>query len=193
MEFRLSDRHIIALNMLLITVLAYFAALSLNDVVILGRAPAEAPIRGVHGRMVDDTSGKRPRAAYQAIVERDIFNLEPPPAPPPEVVAEDLRLTLIGVSQATKGKPYEIIADARGTQSVYRVGEEIPGSGKLIDVGKDRATVEHDGRQVVLELPKDEMNHPGGFANEVPTQITPLEASRGDELRHRRMRQRHFE
>ncbi len=194
MEFRLSDRHVIALNMLLITGLAYFAALSLNDVVGLGRAPAEAPMLGARSRVIDDASAKRPRAAYQAIVDRDIFNLEPPPAPASEVVVEDLHLTLIGVTQTSKGKPYAIIADASGAQSVYRVGEAIPGSGKLIEVGKDRAIVEHGGKQVVLELPKDDLNHPGGFAsNEPPAQITPLEASRGDEMRHRRIRQRHFE
>src|ERR1700733_5429156 len=133
MELRLSDRHIVALNLLLVTVLAYFAALALNDLVSLRHFTNEAPAMSVQARGTND-SVSRPRAAYQAIVERDIFNIEVPPPPPAEVVEEDLHLTLIGVSTATKGKPYAIVSDARGEQSVYRVGEVIPDSGKLLEV-----------------------------------------------------------
>ena len=196
MELHFSDRHIVALNLLLVAVLAYFAALAVNDVVVLRRAPAEAPVLRTRGRVANDSFANRPRAAYQAIVERDIFNLVPPPAAAPEVVVEDLHLTLIGVSQATKGKPYAIVADQRGEQSVYRVGEMIPGSGKLLEVGKDRAIVEHGGKHVVIELPKDDMNSaPGSFAARAgfPRAMTPAAASNGDQMQHRRMRHRHLE
>jgi type II secretory pathway component PulC len=193
MELRLSDRHIIALNMLLVAVLAYFAALALNDVVLLGHPSIEIAVPHASGVVADDASAHRPRAAYQAIVERDIFNLEPPPPPPPEPVVEDIHLTLIGVTQTTQGKAYAIIADQRGEQSVYRVGEMIPDVGKLLEVGKDRAVVEHGGKQVVLELPKDEMNGPPGFASSGPAPMSPAEASNRDQLHHRRMRQRHFQ
>jgi type II secretory pathway component PulC len=180
MELRLSDRHIIALNVLLVTILAYFAALALNDLVMLRHASVELPAMHVRDARTDDAANK-PRAAYQMIVERDIFNLEPPPSAPAPVVHEDLHLTLVGVSQMTKGKPYAIVADAQGEQSVYRVGEVIPGAGKLLDVGKDQATVLHDGKQVVLEIPKEELEGGGGNP-------TPAEASYSDMLRHRRHR-----
>jgi type II secretory pathway component PulC len=185
MELHLSDRHIVALNLLLVTVLAYFAALALNDVMLLGHSPSDAPTMSSHARAADD-SVSRPRADYQAIVERDIFNIEAPPPPPAQVVEEDLHLTLIGVSTATKGKPYAIVSDASGEQSVYRVGEVIPDSGKLLEVDKDRAIVEHDGKQVVLELPKDDTS--GGDDGDV----SPAAASYNDLMQHRRMR-RHFE
>lgn len=187
-----------ALNLLLVAVLAYFAALAVNDVVVLRGAPAEAPVPRTTARVVDNSLGNRTRAAYQAIVERDIFNLVPPPAPAAPVVVEELHLTLIGVSQSTKGKPYAIIADRRGEQSVYRVGETIPDSGKLLEVGKDRVVVEHGGKHVAIELPKDDMSSAptegfGASEGSVDEGPSPAEASGQDGLRHRLMRHRHLQ
>jgi type II secretory pathway component PulC len=194
MELQLTERHIMALNALLVAVLIYFAALAVNDVVGAYRGTDAAPVQHAHGKVARDLSANRPRAAYQAIVERDIFNLEPPPAPPAEVVVEDLHLTLIGVTQTTRGKPYAIIANQLGEQSVYQVGETIPDSGKLIKVEKDRAIIEHGGKQVALELPTDDTSGaPAPFAGS-PRRLTPQDASRQDEGRHRRMgRRHHFE
>ena len=178
MELRLSDRHIVALNLLLVTILAYFAALALNDVVTLRHASVELP--AIHARRSrSDDAATKPRAAYQQIVERDIFNLEAPPAAAPPVVKEDIHLTLVGVSQLTIGKPYAIVSDDSGEQSVYRVGEVIPNAGKLLGVGKDQATVLHDGKQVVLEIPKEEMEAGGP---------SPAMASFQDQFRHRHHR-----
>ena len=187
-----------ALNMLLVVVLAYFAALSVNDVLVLRHGPAEAPVLNTRRTPINDLSAGRSRAAYQAIVERDIFNLEPPPAPAPEVVVEDLHLTLIGVSQTTTGKPFAIVADATGQQSVYRVGEIIPSSGKLLEVGKDQAIIEHGGKHVVIALPKDDLS--GGSASVASSEgtgsrlrrPTPAQASSHDEMRHRSMRHRRY-
>jgi type II secretory pathway component PulC len=195
MELHLSDRHIVALNLLLVTVLAYFAALALNDVVGLRHASADSPAVNMRSMASDDASVNRPRAEYQMIVERDIFNIEAPPAAPPQVVEEDIHLTLVGVSQATKGKPYAIVADARGEQSVYRVGEIIPDTGKLLEVDKDRAIVEHDGKQVVLEIPQVDMGGGGGDSGEASSDsgMSPVsQASYNDLMQHRRMR-RHFQ
>jgi len=187
MELNLSDRHIMAVNVLLFAVLAYFATLAVNDVIVLRRGPAEAPAPRVGRKIVLDSSGNLPRAAYQAIVERDIFNLVPPPAQTPQVVVEDLHLMLIGVSQTTKGKPFAIVEDQTGQQSVYRVGETIPGSGKLLEVTKNSAIVEHAGKHVAIELPKDEMN--SGDEDAGPS---PAEASSLDAQRHRFMRRNRF-
>lgn len=195
MELQFTERHIMALNALLGVVLIYFAALAVNDVVGFGRATDEAPAQHAHNRVARDLSGHRTRAAYQAIVDRDIFNLEPPPAPPPKVVVEELHLTLIGVTQTTRGKPYAIIANQMGEQSVYQVGEDIPDSGRLLRVEKDRAIIEHGGKEVALELPTD---NPGDgdaapspvAGNEAPT---PEDASRQDRGRHRRLHRHRFE
>ena len=40
MEIRLNERHILALNFLLVAVLAYFAAVSVNDIIALRLAPS---------------------------------------------------------------------------------------------------------------------------------------------------------
>src|ERR1700730_10561848 len=121
MELNLSDRHIMALNVLLFAVLAYFAALSVNDVLAYRRTPRAAAVSHGADRLAAQSYADRPRAAYQAIVDRDIFTLVPPPAVTPLAPVEELHLTLIGVSQSSKGKPYAIIADRSGQQSVYRV------------------------------------------------------------------------
>jgi len=158
---RLSERHIVALNYLLVTILAYFAALAANDIV-LGRSPAEEPI----ARAAYRSSGRAPshsRSDYQAIVDRDIFNLTPPPVVAPPPVVEDLHLTLIGVSRMSKGKPFAIVQDQRGEQAVYRVGETIPDSGQLVAVESDRVIIDHDGRAVIVDLPKDEISGPPGL------------------------------
>jgi type II secretory pathway component PulC len=197
MELHLSDRHIVALNFMLVTVLAYFGALAANDLISMRGAAIDPPVLS-QARHAAIGPSDQSRAAYQAIVDRDIFNLVPPPAPPPQVVEEDLHLTLIGVSQATKGKPYAILANQQGEQSVYRVGEIIPDSGKLLEVDKDHAIIERNGKQVVLELPKNEMGDASeGFASDEPpparrlTETTAAaQASNDDAMAHYRERLR---
>jgi type II secretory pathway component PulC len=150
-----------ALNYLLITILAYFAALAANDIII----PRSGP-EGSFSSAVSRSAERLPthsRSDYQAIVERDIFNLTPPPVVAPPPVVEDLHLTLIGVSRMSKGKPFAIIQDQEGQQAVYRVGETIPDSGKLVAVEGNRAIIEHDGRRISVELPKDQLAGPPGL------------------------------
>jgi type II secretory pathway component PulC len=193
MELQFTERHIMALNALLVAVLIYFAALAVNDVVGLGRSSDNAPVLQTHGKVGHQAFADRSRAAYQAIVDRDIFNLEPPPAAPAPVVVEDLHLTLIGVTQTTKGKPWAIIANQQGEQSVYQVGETIPDSGELIKVEKDRAIIEHDGKDVALELPTDDTSGgPSAFAPGTGI-VTPQDASRRDRAYHHRMRRQRFQ
>lgn len=186
-----------ALNALLAAVLIYFAALSVNDVIGAYHGTDAAPVPHTHAKVTQNAFANRSRAAYQAIVERDIFNLEPPPAPPPQAVEEDLHLTLIGVTQTTKGKPYAIIANQLGEQSVYQLGEEIPDSGKLAKVEKDRVLIDHNGKEVALELPTDDTSGPAAATPYAATQRppSPIEASQQDQRHHRRAggRRRHFE
>jgi type II secretory pathway component PulC len=170
MEFNLSERHIMALNALLIAILAYFGALSVKDILALRSSSPALP--AIHSNKVVDAPTNLSRSSYQTIVDRDIFNLAPPPAAVAPVVVEDLHLTLIGVSQASKGQPFAIVQDPSGQQSVYRVGEMIPDAGKLLEVAKDHAVVEHGGGRVVINLPNDKPgdsdDSTGGAAEAVP-------------------------
>jgi general secretion pathway protein C len=176
MEIRLTERHIVALNFLLIAVLAYFAALSVNDIVAMRLTPARAPVPQFVARSADNGTSNRPRVAYQEIVNRDIFNIAPLPQEHVEVVEKvDLHLDLIGVSIATAGRPpYAIISDRIGQQNVYRLGETIPSAGKLVEVEVDRVFIDHNGKRVVLNLPKNELPGPVEAAQ-------PLEPPSGDD------------
>ena len=76
MTLRLSERYVMALNLLLIAILAYFLALSVNDI-ILGRvADASAHLPSLVGPE-PSAPVARPRGYYNGIARRDIFNLVP--------------------------------------------------------------------------------------------------------------------
>jgi general secretion pathway protein C len=162
MDTRLTERHIVALNFLLVAVLAYFAALSVNDIVKLRLVPATAPLPPVVQAPIDNRNLHRSRGAYQEIVSRDIFNIAPLPAEPVHVVEKiDLHLDLIGVSMASAGKPpFAIISDHIGQQNVYSLGEMIENAGKLVEVDPDKVYIDHGGKKVALYLPKNEMPGP---------------------------------
>jgi general secretion pathway protein C len=157
MDFRLSQRHIIAVNFLLIAGIAYFAARSVNQVVALFvAAPPAAP--SVISDRYRTAGGAHPRAYYDTIVKRDIFNLTPQLAPVTHVeTAVDLHLRLLGTSLATRQKPYAIIENQSGEQSLYQLGQEIPDAGRLIKVEKSRVIVQHGARQIALEIPETAM------------------------------------
>ena len=160
MGLNLSERYIIALNFLLISAVAYFAGMLVTDIVsrqlsggVMVAAPREeAPI----------ASQTHPRTYYEAIVQRDIFNSvkAAEPAAQPPVVASDLRIKLLGTSQLTLSKPFAIIEDERNQQALYQLGDDIPGAGKLVAVEKSRVIINHNGQNVALELPVDQMNAP---------------------------------
>jgi len=157
MEFRFTQHHVTAINFLLIAGLAYFAAQCVNDIIsrkMLSDNIA-APAAIAEPRLV---TGLRPRAYYDSIVKRDVFNLVPQEAAaPPPVVVEDLHLKLLGTSVLSKSKPYAIIEDQNGEQSLYQVGDDIPDAGTLVSVERTRAIIDHDGRRVALEMPVSEL------------------------------------
>ena len=180
MEIRLTERHIVALNFLLVAVLAYFAARTVNDIIAMRMTPT--PVAAPHAarRIVDDGAINRPRVAYQEIINRDIFNIPPPPqAVGPVVEKIDLQLDLIGVSTASAGKsPYAIIANRRGEQGVFRLGQQVGDAGKLVEVDKDRVLIDHKGKRIALELPENEL--PSGVEAAVPELPPQEEASTDD-------------
>jgi general secretion pathway protein C len=156
MELRLGERHIIALNFLLIAALAYFAAGTAADVTAFVLSPPTvAPINIVSRSPVKVFA--HPRSYYEPIVARDIFNLLPAPSQKAPAVVEDIHLKLLGVSRMTGGESFIIVEHLNGKQSLYRLGDTIPNAGKVAEVDKDRAIIEHDGRRVALELPRNSL------------------------------------
>lgn len=158
--FTFSKRYVVALNFILVAVAAYFAALAVNDVISMRFAPAAVAPTALSESSLH-APAVRTRAYYQEIVARDIFNSRPAaPAPVAAPVAQDLHLTLLGVSHLTKGGPYVVIENAQGQQSLYRVGDTIPGAGRLVSVLKDSAIIERNGHRVALKLPTNELPGP---------------------------------
>ena len=151
----LSERNIFIINVLIGLAIIPFLALSATDLFKLHLAGRVLPDASEYAlsKPTQMASGPHPRVYYNSIVTRDIFNLAPPPAPPP-VENENLDVKLVGVSQVSEGNPYAIIQDDSGKQSLYQVGQEIPDAGKLVAVESARAIVLHNGHRVALELPR---------------------------------------
>ena len=173
MTLHFSERYVTALNLLLIAILAYFLALSVNDLIanrVTGGAAHLPSLLGAES----SAPGLRPRGIYDAIARRDIFNLEPVAEAPAEV-ATNLHIRLLGTSSLTLSQPFIIVEDENNhVQYLYRVGDEIPETGKLVGVYKDHAIVEHQGRRVQLDMPAGQnvapidMPHPFGLPAGTP-------------------------
>jgi type II secretion system protein C len=154
MQFRLTQRHIVAFNFLLIAGVAYFAARAANDIILqsLQGAPAvPAAVLGGSGSMT------HARDYYDQIAKRDVFNLVPRETAAPVISSVDLHIRLLGTSQGTRERPFAIIEDQNGEQSLYTVGDEIPNAGKLLSVQKSRIIVLSGGHQVALDIPNESM------------------------------------
>jgi general secretion pathway protein C len=142
----------------LIAAIAYFAALSVNDVITarlhpIAAAPPMAPPRTPRAATV------HPRSHYEAIARRDIFNLEPPPAKveAPAPVTHDLHIKLLGTSLITGSKPFAIIEDSNtGQQLLYRVGDNIPDAGRLVQVKRSSVIIDQGGQLVTVTMESNE-------------------------------------
>ncbi len=159
MELRLNERHLLALNFLLIAALAYFGALAVNDLIARGLSPSSAQ-SGSAALAAPADSRNHPRHYYQQIVERDIFNLVPQVEIEQVATAEDLGVKLLGTSQLTFTKPFAIIEDHSGAQSLYQLGEDVPDAGRLVSVEKNRVLIDHGGRLLALEIPNASIGAP---------------------------------
>lgn len=164
MGISFSQRYVAALNVLLIGLIAYFAALTVNDVIARRLADSISAAQPWSASRVDLSPAAMRRESYSIIARRDIFNpaaKEAAAAVPAPVVAADLNIRLLGTSHLTLSRPFAIIENERtAEQSLYRQGDEIEGVGRLIAVEKTRIIVEHLGQRVAVEIPKDEMQAP---------------------------------
>ena len=180
MELRFNQRHVVALNILLIAGVVYFAARCVNDFVLRRMTVDNAPV--ATSVAPKSFSGSKTRAYYDAIVKRDVFNLVPQEiSGPPPVVVEDLHLKLLGTSLISKSKPYAIIEDQTGNQSLYQVGEDIPDAGRLVSVERTRAIIDRGGTRVAIEIPSATIPEvaPSRLGGVPGTPIGPMTFPRG--------------
>jgi type II secretion system protein C len=157
MQLRFSQIHVTILNFVLIAALAIVSAMCVRDIIARSVATdSDAPVSTSPGHR--GMTGARTRAYYDAIVKRDIFNQTPQEnAAPPPVVEADLNIKLIGTSLISKSKPYAIIEDPAGNESLYQVGEDIPDAGKLVSVETNRAIIDRGGHRVSIEIPSTDI------------------------------------
>src|ERR1700733_15379481 len=111
MRFWLGERYIAVLNFVLIGAIAYFAALSCDD--LIARKVSSAPPLEPPSQIARHQGGSQlSRASYSAIVDRDVFNApREAPAPPPPPPPINLHIKLLGTSELTSAKPFAIIED----------------------------------------------------------------------------------
>ncbi|HJU12571.1 MAG TPA: type II secretion system protein GspC [Candidatus Binataceae bacterium] len=167
MYFRFEHPYIAALNLFLIGIIAYFLALGVSNAIKLHLAESEGSNIAVAagGRVSRKTqAGPRPRAYYDAIVERNIFSRTPVAPAPPPVQNENLDITLIGTSHISAGKPFIIVETSDGDQSLYRLGETIPNVGRVLSISRNQAIVLHNGHRVALKIP----NAGDGGTSDIP-------------------------
>jgi type II secretion system protein C len=168
MTLNIPERYLFAINVLLAAlVIPYFAARSVSQLIKLHYAGGieEQPAAIVEPGAGVGSGLARPRAIYNIIKQRDIFNLAPATEVAAPVEKEDLNIKLLGTSHLTGGaRDFAIIEDQSGIQQLYRLGEMIPGVGRLTEIGKNRAIIEHNGRRVAIEIPRDNLSQPGDDA-----------------------------
>jgi general secretion pathway protein C len=167
MQLRFSQIHVTILNFVLVATLALVSAMCVRDIITRSLSnEADAPASTSSARKA--STGPQTRDYYDSIVKRDIFNEAPQESSgPAPVVEEDLHLKLLGTSLMSKSKPYVIVEDETGTESLYQVGEDIPDAGKLVEVEVNRAIIDRDGHRVAIEIPNPDMpeappSHLGG-------------------------------
>ena len=155
MRFAFSERYVVALNFLLIAGIAYFAALSVNDLVarrmfVVPPAP--------HAETAPPPPAPLTRDAYDLIVQRDVFNAvrQAPAAAPPPPTAADLHLKLVGTSHLSWTKPFAILEDDNThDQATYQLGDQIPDAGQLTAVDSDKVVIDHGGTPITLQIPQE--------------------------------------
>ncbi|MFZ2059899.1 MAG: type II secretion system protein GspC [Candidatus Binatus sp.] len=156
MQLRFSQIHVTILNFVLIAMLAIVSAMCVRDIIV--RSVSNEPdLASTTSFARIASNGMRTRPYYDLIVKRDIFNETPQDTGPAPVVEADLNIKLIGTSLLSKAKPYAIIEDPAGNETLYQVGEDIPDAGKLVSVETDRAIIDRGGHRVAIEIPTSDL------------------------------------
>jgi general secretion pathway protein C len=155
MDLRFSERYLAAVNLALITLLAYFAALSVNDLIARRLAPFSESVVQIAAQP-PQAAIVYPRSHYQAIARRDIFNLVPQvevaPAKP-VVVARDLDIRLLGTSHIAGQQAFAIVEDKQnGQQALYRLGDMIPNAGRVVKIERISIVIDEGGQLATLSM-----------------------------------------
>jgi general secretion pathway protein C len=147
---------LVALNLVLLATIAYFAA-RITTSSIASRLEHPTQDLAPQAAAAPAVAPVQPESAYAVIYERDAFNaLKGTPAERGATDAKrtDLNVKLWGTAiAADPTQSYAIIEDlAARRQSLYRVGDWILDAATLAHVEWDRVVLDRNGEEEVLEL-----------------------------------------
>jgi type II secretion system protein C len=142
-------------NLLLVLLLMVSFLVLVRDVIATRYTKVEkAPSRRSSGALTP-SSAKRPLQDYEIILRSSLFGLPSSPlvalSGSQEKGVSQGDLTLIGTIAGQESRSFAIFSDNAGKQEIYRVGETIPGVGRLDTVQRDKVTIRGTGRP--LEIP----------------------------------------
>jgi general secretion pathway protein C len=141
-------------NLLLVLLLMISFLVLVRDVIASRYTRVEkAPPRRSSGAPFA-TSAKLPLQDYEIILRSSLFGLPSSPlvalsGSQEKGISQDL--TLIGTIAGQEGRSFAIFSDNAGRQEIYKVGETIPGVGRLETVRRDKVSIRGNGRP--LEIP----------------------------------------
>lgn len=149
---------LIALNLVLLAMIAFFAA-RVVSAAIAARLAAPPARAGGAAAATAPSAVVEPESAYAMIAERDVFNAVKRQGPEPGGTQEsfkrtDLNLKLWGTALAHDPTlSYAIIEDqAARRQALYRVGDTVLEVATLARVEWDRVILSREGGEEVLEI-----------------------------------------
>jgi general secretion pathway protein C len=148
---------LIALNLLLLAMMAFFGA-RIASTLVAGRLAAPTLRLATSAAPVIAPASIEAESAYALITERDVFNAVKRAGPDPGVATTfkhtDLNLKLWGTALAhDPAQSFAIIEDqAARRQALYRVGDTILDVAILARVEWDRVVLTRDGAEEMLEI-----------------------------------------
>ena len=162
---------LIALNLVLLAMIAFFAA-RITSTIIATRLAGPAPRPPVAAPLATAPAAIESESAYALIAERDVFNAvkregtERDASSPETLKRSDLNLKLWGTALAhDPALSFAIIEDqAARRQNLYRVGDEILEVATLTRVEWDRIILTRDGEEEVLEISSARASGPAAAA-----------------------------
>jgi len=177
-------RCLAVFNFMLLTAMAYQAVDTFYRS-LTGRIDMSRPAADAAGR--DEGTQIRPTAsfaAYQALIDRNLFNLPEPKKVVPEPVKidleqlkqTDLKLKLWGTVTGGSDGAYAVIEDvAQRRQNLYRVDDAVQNA-IVKEIRREKVILEVNGSLEVLEMEKVEQ---GGARRAVAVRQTGLPAPTG--------------
>jgi general secretion pathway protein C len=151
---KISARHLVWVNLILLTLVAYWGASTVSTAIAARLVPPPA----VHLKQPPAPIARephRPETYYAAIHTRDIFNSTKPEEEKPKEAPKptELKLKLWGVAIHSHGASHCIIEDLTNRkQDLYRINDKVGGVATVKKVEWDRVILDRDGSDEILEL-----------------------------------------